>query len=127
MIIELFSRTIAFIGNFTGDLRCISTTAFGKYDRQRIKDVISSMERAESQLREQFFKQESETRAEEVEAIIEGLIRRKVWKPSQPMSASIVIDAALEKMTLKMTEQINGHQFLVGKSRLVIVAHTLKF
>ena len=79
------------------------------------------------QFNEQLFEKQSQTRAEPVKPIIEGLIGRQIWEPGKPVSSDIIVDAALPEMPAKMTEEIDGDEFLIGESRLVIIAHALNF
>lgn len=79
------------------------------------------------QFNEQFFEKQSQTRAEQVKPIIESLIGRQKGKPGEPVASDIILDAALPEVPAKMTEQIDGYEFLVSESGLVIIAHALKF
>lgn len=94
-------------------------------DGQGIDDVISGVELANGERIEQLCKQHRETGSQEVEAIIEGLIRRHSRKPREPMLAHLIIDAALQELPLQMTKEVNGKEFLVGESGLAVIAQAL--
>jgi hypothetical protein len=64
---------------------------------------------------------------EDVEAMIECLIRRQQGKPGEPIVAQIIGEAALREVPLKMTEEIDGDEFMISESRLAVIAHPLNF
>jgi hypothetical protein len=63
---------------------------------------------------------------QQIESRHESLISRQARKEMPPIIVNQLVHRFLLKQTLQMTEQVNGHEFLVGKHGLCIIAQALK-
>ncbi|MEJ7615959.1 MAG: hypothetical protein WKF30_03045 [Pyrinomonadaceae bacterium] len=63
---------------------------------------------------------------QEIEPVTKGLVTRQMWKPLAPVIDGELVNGSFLKQAVEMTEEENGDQFLVSKSRSRIIAQALK-
>src|SRR5215210_3625163 len=123
---RLFSGTIASVGNLTGDSCPVCVSMFSQHHGKRINHAVKFRLNLSFHTAQPLAAHGLKCSLQEIEAVTKCLVARQMRKPLFPIIEGELVNGFFLKQPVVMTEEENGQQFLVSKSRSRIIAQALK-